>query len=152
MSVIAWSRNLTSSAAAATGVRLVTKEELLRTADVVSIHVVLSPGTIGLIGAAELALMKPSARLVNTSRGPIVVEAALLDALANRRISGAAIDVNDVEPLPADHPYRRAENLLATPHIGYVTRGLYARFYQDTVDNIRKWLDDYEIGAKPFEV
>jgi phosphoglycerate dehydrogenase-like enzyme len=148
MSAIAWSRNLTSSAAAAAGVRLVTKEELLRTADVVSIHVVLSPGTIGLIGAAELALMKPSARLVNTSRGPIVVEAALLDALANRRILGAAIDVYDVEPLPADHPYRRAENLLATPHIGYVTRGLYQRFYQDTVDNIRSWLDDYEIRAK----
>jgi phosphoglycerate dehydrogenase-like enzyme len=148
MSAIAWSRNLTSSAAAAAGVRLVTKEELVRTADVVSIHVVLSPGTIGLIGAAELALMKPSARLVNTSRGPIVVEAALLDALANRRILGAAIDVYDVEPLPADHPYRRAENLLATPHIGYVTRGLYQRFYQDTVDNIRSWLDDYEIRAK----
>jgi phosphoglycerate dehydrogenase-like enzyme len=148
MSAIAWSRNLTSSAAAAAGVRLVTKEELLRTADVVSIHVTLSPGTVGLIGAAELALMKPSARLVNTSRGPIVVEAALLDALANRRILGAAIDVYDVEPLPADHPYRRAENLLATPHIGYVTRGLYQRFYQDTVDNIRSWLDDYEIRAK----
>jgi phosphoglycerate dehydrogenase-like enzyme len=148
MSAIAWSRNLTSSAAAAAGVRLVTKEELLRTADVVSIHVTLSPGTVGLIGAAELALMKPSARLVNTSRGPIVVEAALLDALANRRISGAAIDVYDIEPLPADHPYRRAENLLATPHIGYVTRGLYQRFYQDTVDNIRSWLDDYEIRAK----
>jgi phosphoglycerate dehydrogenase-like enzyme len=103
MSVIAWSRNLTSSAAAAAGVRGVTKEELLRTADVVSLHVTLSPGTIGLIGATELALMKPSARLVNTSRGPIVVEAALLDALANRRISGAAIDVYDIEPLPADH-------------------------------------------------
>lgn len=148
MSVIAWSRNLTPSAAAAAGVRLVTKEELLRTADVVSIHVVLSPSTIGLIGAAELALMKPSARLVNTSRGPLVVEAALLDALANRRISGAAIDVYDIEPLPADHPYRRAENLLATPHIGYVTRGLYERFYQDTVDNIRKWLRDQELSAK----
>jgi phosphoglycerate dehydrogenase-like enzyme len=148
MSVIAWSRNLTSSAAAAAGVRGVTKEELLRTADVVSLHVTLSPGTIGLIGATELALMKPSARLVNTSRGPIVVEAALLDALANRRISGAAIDVYDIEPLPADHPYRRAENLLATPHIGYLTRGLYKRFYQDTVDNIRAWLSDYEISAK----
>jgi phosphoglycerate dehydrogenase-like enzyme len=148
MSVIAWSRNLTSSAAAAAGVRLVTKEELLRTADVVSIHVTLSPGTVGLIGAAELALMKPSARLVNTSRGPIVVEAALLDALANRRISGAAIDVYDIEPLPADHPYRRTENLLATPHIGYVTRGLYERFYQDTVDNVRSWLDDYEMRTK----
>jgi phosphoglycerate dehydrogenase-like enzyme len=148
MRVIAWSRNLTSSTAAAAGVRLVTKDELLRTADVVSIHVVLTPSTIGLIGAAELALMKPSARLVNTSRGPIVVETALLEALDNRRISGAAIDVYNVEPLPADHPYRRAENLLATPHIGYVTRGLYERFYQDTIDNIRSWLDDYEMRKK----
>jgi len=148
MNVIAWSRNLTSSAAATAGAHLVSKEELLRTADVVSIHVVLSPSTIGLIGEAELALMKPSARLVNTSRGPIVVEAALLDALADRRISGAAIDVYDVEPLPEDHPYRRAENLLATPHIGYVSRGLYERFYQDTVDTIRAWLSDYKIGGK----
>jgi phosphoglycerate dehydrogenase-like enzyme len=140
MNVIAWSQNLTSEAAATVGARLVSKEELLRTADVISIHLVLSARTVGLIGAREFALMKPSARLINTSRGPLVVEAALLDALANRRIAGAAIDVFDVEPLPADHPYRRAENLLATPHIGYVTRGLYERFYQDTVDNIAAWL------------
>ena len=142
MDVIAWSQNLTSDAAAAVGARLVPKAELLRTADVISIHLVLSARTVGLIGAAEFALMKPSARLINTSRGPLVVEAALLDALANRQIAGAAIDVFDVEPLPADHPYRRAENLLATPHIGYVTRGLYERFYQDTVDNIAAWLDE----------
>ena len=141
MDVVAWSQNLTSEAAAAVGARWVSKEELLRTADVISIHLVLSPRTTGLIGAAEFALMKPSARLINTSRGPLVVEAALLDALANRQIAGAAIDVFDIEPLPADHPYRRAENLLATPHIGYVTRRLYERFYQDTVANIATWLD-----------
>ena len=141
MDVIAWSQNLTSDAAAAVGARLVSKEELLRTADVISIHLVLSARTVGLMGAAEFALMKPSARLINTSRGPLVVEAALLAALANHRIAGAAIDVFDIEPLPADHPYRRAEKLLATPHIGYVTRGLYERFYQDTVANIAAWLD-----------
>ncbi len=141
MQVIAWSQNLTAEAAAAAGVRRVSKEELLRTADVVSIHLVLSGRTTGLIGAAELALMKPTARLVNTSRGPIVVEAALIDALANHRIAGAALDVFDTEPLPALHPYRRIENLLATPHIGYVSRGLYERFYRDSVTNIAAWLD-----------
>lgn len=141
MQVIAWSQNLTAEAAAAAGARLVPKEELLRTADVISIHLVLSGRTTGLIGAAELALMKPSARLVNTSRGPIVVEAALIDALANHRIAGAALDVFDTEPLPAQHPYRRLDNLLATPHIGYVSRGLYERFYRDSVANIAAWLD-----------
>jgi phosphoglycerate dehydrogenase-like enzyme len=146
MNVIAWSQNLTPNAAAAVGARLVSKEELLRTADVVSIHMVLSRRTIGLIGAAEFALMKPSARLVNTSRGPLVVEAALLDALANHRISGAAIDVYDIEPLPEDHPYRHAENLLATPHVGYVSRGLYERFYRDSVTNISTWLDERHAG------
>ena len=125
---------------------MVSKEDLLRTADVVSIHMVLSSRTVGLIGAVELALMKPSARLVNTSRGPLVVEAALLDALATHRIAGAAIDVYDVEPLPEDHPYRRAENLLATPHIGYVSRGLYERFYRDIVNNISTWLDENKAG------
>lgn len=142
MDVIAWSQNLTADAAAAVGVRLVSKQDLLSTADVISIHLVLSRRTVGLIGAAEFALMKPSARLINTSRGPLVVEAALLEALNNNRIAGAAIDVFDVEPLPEDHPYRRAGNLIATPHIGYVTRGLYERFYQDTVANIATWLDE----------
>ena len=92
-------------------------------------------------GAAELAAMKPSARLVNTSRGPIVEEAALIEALRERRIAGAAIDVFDVEPLPPDHPYRSLENVLATPHIGYVSRELYRTFYGDTVKNIAAWLD-----------
>jgi len=141
MNIIAWSQNLTASRAAAVGAHLISKDELLRKADVVSIHMILSSRTIGLIGATELALMKATARLVNTSRGPLVVESALIDALASHRISGAATDVYDVEPLPADHPYRRANNLLATPHIGYVSRGLYERFYGETVTNIVTWLD-----------
>ena len=141
MNVIAWSQNLTAERAAEVSAELVSKEELFRRADVVSVHLVLSERTRGLIGAAELALMKRSARLVNTSRGPIVVEAALIAALEARQIAGAAIDVYDMEPLPADHPYRKLDNLLATPHIGYVSRGLYERFYRDTVTNIIAWLD-----------
>jgi phosphoglycerate dehydrogenase-like enzyme len=141
MRVLAWSQNLTAEKAAAVGAELVSKEELLRRADVVSVHLVLSDRTRGLIGAGELALMKRGARLVNTSRGPIVVEAALIGALTAGQIAGAAIDVYDVEPLPADHPYRKLDNLLATPHIGYVSRGLYERFYRDTVANIIAWLD-----------
>ena len=141
MHVVAWSQNLTAAAAAAAGARLVSKEELLRESDIVSLHLVLSARTRGLIGAPELALMKPTARLINTSRGPIVEQAALIDALTHRHIAGAAVDVFDIEPLPKDHPYRRLDNLLATPHIGYVSRGLYRRFYGDTVMNILAWLD-----------
>jgi phosphoglycerate dehydrogenase-like enzyme len=141
MKVIAWSQNLTADRATAEGAELVSKDELFRHADILSIHVILSDRTRGLVGAAELALMKPTARLVNTSRGPIVVEADLLEALRNNKIAGAAVDVFDQEPLPPDHPFRSQPNLLATPHIGYVSRGLYQRFYQDTVDNIAKWLD-----------
>jgi phosphoglycerate dehydrogenase-like enzyme len=141
MNVIAWSQNLTPEKAAAAGARLVSKQELLREADVVSIHLVLSGRTTGLIGAPEFQLMKPSARLINTSRGPIVVEAALIQALAERRIAGAAIDVFDTEPLPPEHPFRNILGLLATPHIGYVSRNLYERFYRDTVANIVAWLD-----------
>jgi phosphoglycerate dehydrogenase-like enzyme len=120
---------------------------LFRRADVVSIHVGLSDRTRSLVGAPELALMKPTARLVNTSRGPIVVEADLIDALNARKIAGAAIDVYDHEPLPPDHPFRTLANLLATPHIGFVSRGLYTRFYQDTVESIRRWLDGQVIGG-----
>jgi phosphoglycerate dehydrogenase-like enzyme len=141
MRVLAWSQNLTAEKAGASGAALVSKEELLRQADIVSLHLVLSDRTRGLIGERELALMKPSARLVNTSRGPIVVEAALIAALQAGQIAGAAIDVYDVEPLPLDHPYRKIDNLLATPHIGYVSRSLYERFYRDTVSNILAWLD-----------
>jgi phosphoglycerate dehydrogenase-like enzyme len=141
MKIIAWSENLTAERAAQAGARLVSKEELFREADVVTIHLVLGKRTTGIIGAAEFSLMKPTARLINTSRGPIVVQADLLHALASRQIAGAAIDVYDTEPLPPGHPYRNAENLLATPHIGYVSRGLYERFYADTVKNIVAWLD-----------
>jgi phosphoglycerate dehydrogenase-like enzyme len=141
MRVLAWSQNLTAEKAGAVGAVLVSKEALLRQSDIVSVHLVLSERTRGLIGGAELSLMKPSARLVNTSRGPIVVEAALVAALKAGQIAGAAIDVYDVEPLPADHPYRNLKHLLATPHIGYVSRALYERFYRDTVSNILAWLD-----------
>jgi phosphoglycerate dehydrogenase-like enzyme len=141
MAVIAWSQNLTAERAAEAGAVLVSKEELFRKADILTVHLVLSSRTRGLIGAKELALMKPTARLVNTSRGPIVVEADLIAVLQSGKIAGAALDVFDQEPLPPDHPLRGLPNLLATPHIGYVSRDLYQRFYQDTVDNIRQWLD-----------
>jgi phosphoglycerate dehydrogenase-like enzyme len=146
MKVIAWSQNLTTERAAEVGATLVSKDELFRQADVVSIHLVLSDRTRGLVGAAELARMKPTARLINTSRGPIVVEADLVAALKEKKIAGAVIDVFDQEPLPLDHPFRSLPNVLATPHIGYVSRGLYERFYQDTVANIRRWLDGQAAG------
>jgi phosphoglycerate dehydrogenase-like enzyme len=143
MKVIAWSQNLTPEKAAAGGATLVSKEDLFRQADVVTIHMVLSERTRGLVGRSELALMKPTARLVNTSRGPIVVEAALIEALTRGSIAGAAIDVYDIEPLPADHPYRTLDRLLATPHIGYVSRGVYERFYGDMATHIAAWLETH---------
>jgi phosphoglycerate dehydrogenase-like enzyme len=146
MKVIAWSQNLTAERAAEVGATRVSKEDLFRESDIVSVHLVLSGRTRGLVGATELALMKPSARLVNTSRGPIVVEADLIAALTTGRIAGAALDVFDQEPLPLDHPFRALPNLLATPHIGYVSRGLYGRFYRDTVENIRRWLNGQAAG------
>jgi phosphoglycerate dehydrogenase-like enzyme len=146
MRVIAWSQNLTTERAAEVGAALVSKDKLFQEADVVSIHLVLSGRTRGLVGAAELALMKPTARLINTSRGPIVVEADLIAALKDKKIAGAAIDVFDQEPLPLEHPFRSLPNLLATPHIGYVSRRLYERFYQDTVANIGRWLDSQGEG------
>jgi len=146
MKVIAWSQNLTTERASEVGAALVSKDELFQEADVVSIHLVLSGRTRGLVGAAELALMKPTARLINTSRGPIVVEAGLIAALKDKKIAGAAIDVFDQEPLPLEHPFRSLPTLLATPHIGYVSRGLYKRFYGDTVENIARWLDGRAAG------
>jgi len=140
MEVIAWSQNLTVDKAKTCGARLVSKEELFRNADILTIHLVLSQRTKGLIGAAELQAMKPSARLITTSRGPIVDEPALIEVLHERRIAGAALDVFDVEPLPADHPFRSLDNVLSTPHIGYVARDLYRTFYGDTVKNITRWL------------
>lgn len=140
MGVIAWSEHLEPEKAQDRGARWVSKEELFRQADILTIHLVLSSRTRGLVGKSELGLMKPSARLVNTSRGPIVDEAALVEVLRKRHIAGAAIDVFDVEPLPQGHALRQLDNVVATPHIGYVSRDLYRVFYQDTVANIAKWL------------
>jgi phosphoglycerate dehydrogenase-like enzyme len=143
MNLIAWSQNMTPQAAEAVGATLVSKNQLFEQADFLTIHVVFSSRTRGLIGVAELARMKPTARLINTSRGPIVEEQALISVLKNKQIAGAAIDVFDIEPLPPDHPFRTLDNILATPHIAYVSQGLYKTFYEDTVSNIRKWLDNH---------
>jgi phosphoglycerate dehydrogenase-like enzyme len=140
MNVIAWSQNLTAEKAAEAGARPVTKEELFRQADFVTVHLVLSQRSRGIITAAELRQMKPSAYFINTSRGPLVDEAALIGVLQDRAIAGAALDVFDTEPLPADHPFRRLDNVLTTPHIGYVTADTYRIFYQDTVKALLEWL------------
>jgi phosphoglycerate dehydrogenase-like enzyme len=142
MKVIAWSQNLTLEVAEAAGATFVTKDELFRQADVVTIHLILSKRTRGLVGAVELALMKPASWLINTSRGPIVDEGALIRALTSRAIAGAALDVFDAEPLPADHPFRTLDNVLATPHIGYVAEDLYRTFYDDAAISIAAWLDE----------
>jgi phosphoglycerate dehydrogenase-like enzyme len=140
MNVLAWSQNLDHDRVRGLGVMAVGKDELLRRSDIVTIHVRLSERTRGLIGAAELALMKRGALLINTSRGPIVDEGALLAALRDGTIAGAALDVYDTEPLPADHPLRTAPNTVLTPHIGYVTSASYARFYADAVEDIAAFL------------
>ncbi|OBI34293.1 hydroxyacid dehydrogenase [Mycobacterium sp. E1386] len=141
MEVIAWSQNLTADAAAAAGARRVEKKTLFEESDVVSIHVVLSERTRGLVGEAELALMKPQAYLINTSRGPIVDEAAMIAALETGRIAGAGLDVYDVEPLPSDHRLRLLPNVTLSPHLGYVTREMLGAFYSDTVEAVAAWLD-----------
>ena len=139
MEVVAWSANLTADRAAAAGARLVSMEELLRTADVVSVQLKLSPRTRGLIGAAEFAMMKPTAVFLNTSRGPIVDEAALIAALESGRILRAALDVYDFEPLPADHPLRKLPNTVLTPHIGFSVEEGLRDFYVDAVALIAAW-------------
>jgi phosphoglycerate dehydrogenase-like enzyme len=136
MDVIAWSQNLTAEAAAAVGVRRVEKDELFSRSDVVSIHVVLSDRTRGLVTARELGLMKPTGFLINTSRGPIVVEADLIAALKSGAIAGAGLDVFDQEPPPPHHPLRTLENVTLTPHLGYATRETLAAFYQDSLEAI----------------
>jgi phosphoglycerate dehydrogenase-like enzyme len=141
MKIIAWSQNMTPEIAEAAGARLVSKDELFRQADIVTIHLILSRRTKGIVGTAELGLMKPTSRLINTSRGPIVDEASLIKALRSHAIAGAAIDVFDQEPLPSEHPFRSMDNVLTTPHVGYVTEGLYRMFYADTVANISAWLN-----------
>jgi len=141
MNVIAWSQNLTPERCKEVGVEYSTKEDLFRNADVVTIHLVLSDRTRGLVGAKELGSMKKSAYIVNTSRGPIIDEKALLDTLNKKQIAGAGLDVFDVEPLPLDHPYRKMDNVVITPHLGYVSQQNYEKYYPDIVDNIRGFLD-----------
>jgi len=147
MEVIAWSQNLTDEKAKEAGARRVEKEELFRQADIITLHLILSGRSKGIVGKDELALMKKSAWLINSSRGPLIDEAALIETLQHKRIAGAALDVFDTEPLPTDHPFRSLDTLLATPHIGYVTEDTYGIFYRDTVENLAAWLD-----GKPIRV
>ena len=141
MKLIAWSQNMTAQAAEAVGAKLVSKDALFEQSDLLTIHLVLSDRTRGLVGARELSLMKPTARLINTSRGPIVDESALIDVLKRRKIAGAVLDVFEQEPLSTGHPFRGLDNVLATPHVAYVAKDLYRTFYGDTVKNIGDWLD-----------
>jgi phosphoglycerate dehydrogenase-like enzyme len=147
MKVIAWSQNLTAEQAAERGAERVEKDELFHRSDVISIHLVLSPRSRGLVGARELGLMKPTALLINTSRGPIVDEAALLAALKEKRIAGFGGDTYDVEPLPGDHPLRAEPRALLTPHLGYVTEETYRDFFGGMVQAIEAWL-----AGKPINV
>jgi phosphoglycerate dehydrogenase-like enzyme len=142
MKVIAWSQNLTTEKCKGAGIEFAgSKENLLKQSDVVSIHVVLSPRSRGLIGASELALMKPTAFLVNTARGSIVEEAALIDALRSKTIAGAGLDVYDIEPLPVDHPLRKLDNVVLSPHLGYVTQENLSVSYIGVAEDIRAFLD-----------
>jgi phosphoglycerate dehydrogenase-like enzyme len=147
MHVIAWSQNLTPVKCQEAGAEYVSGDELFQRADFLSIHVQLSPRTRNLVGARQIALMKKSAYLINTSRGPIVDEAALLTALQERRIAGAGLDVFDIEPLPLDHPLRKLDNVVLTPHLGYVAAQNYRAFFGGMVDDIRAFLD-----GKPVRV
>jgi phosphoglycerate dehydrogenase-like enzyme len=140
MDVVAWSQNLTDERAAEVGARRVEKDELFATADVVTLHLLWSKRTRGLIGADDFALMKHTAVFVNTSRGPIVQEAALIDVLRDGRIAGAGIDVYDQEPLPRDHPLRDLRRAVLTPHLGYVTRGSYGVYYREAVEDVAAFL------------
>ncbi len=149
MKVIAWSQNLTAEKAKEGGATLVSKEELLRQSDFVTVHVQLSARTKGLIGAADLAMMKPTAFFLNTSRGPVADEKAIEAALRNNKIAGAAIDTYNDEPLALDHPFRKLDNIVITPHLGYVTAENYKRFYGQMVENIRAWLDGKPIRVIP---
>ena len=147
MEVIAWSQNLTEETATSVGARRVSKDELFQLSDVLSIHVVLSERTRGIVTARELALMKPESFLINTSRGPIVVEADLIAALKSGRIAGAGLDVFDIEPPPADHPLRSMDNVTLAPHPGYVTHETLHAFYSDTIDAVVAFAD-----GKPIRI
>ncbi len=146
MECTAWSSNLTPEKAQGAGARFVSKEELFSESDVITVHLVLSDRSRGLVGAADLARMKPGALLVNTSRGPIVVEKDLLHALKGGKLQ-AALDVYDREPLPAEHPLRSMENVTLSPHLGYVHEDNYRAFYRDTVENVAAWM-----AGKPVRV
>ena len=147
MQVIAWSQNLSAQRASEVGAEPASKEDLFARADVVTVHYVLSDRSRGLIGAPEFAKMKKTAYFINTSRGPIVDSAALVDALRSGKIAGAGIDVYDREPLPMDDPLRKAPNAVLLPHVGYVSDGVYRVFYPDTVEDIKAWL-----AGKPVRV
>jgi D-3-phosphoglycerate dehydrogenase len=139
MNVIAWSPNLTPERCKEVGVGYATKEELFATADIVTIHVVLSQRSRGLVGREDLARMKPTSYIVNTARGPIIDEAALLEALQQKKIAGAGIDVFAVEPLPVNHPFRKLDNVVLTPHLGYVTGDSFRNHYSQMVEGIDAW-------------
>ena len=147
MKTIAWSQNLTEEKAKATGADYVSREDLFRNADFVTIHLVLSDRSRCLVGAKELGLMKKSAYLINTSRGPIVDEKSLIAVLQSKSIAGAGLDVFDIEPLPLDHPFREMDNVVITPHLGYVSEQNYRKYFPDIVEDIRTWLD-----GKPVRV
>jgi len=147
MKVIAWSQNLTPEKASEAGATHVSKDDLFRQSDFITIHVVLSPRSRGLVGANEFGLMKPTAYIINTSRGPIIDEAALLAALRDKKIAGAGLDVFDIEPLPLDHPLRKMDNAVITPHLGYVSEQNYKNYFAGVAEDIRGFLD-----AKPVRV
>jgi len=147
MKVIAWSQNLTPEKAKEAGAEYVSKEDLFRNADFVTIHLVLGDRSRGLIGAADIARMKPTAYLINTARAPIVDQPALIRALQEKKIAGAGLDVYETEPLPLDHPYRKLDNVVITPHLGYVSEQNYRKYFPDVVEDIRSWLD-----GKPVRV
>ncbi len=141
MEVIAWSQNLTTEAAAEQGVTRVDKDEFFKRSDIISIHTILSERTRGLVGKEQFAMMKPSSYLVNTSRGPIVDEAAMIEALQGNKIAGAGLDVYDLEPLPADHVIRKLDNVVLTGHTGFVVKELHQLAYTQVVENVQSWLD-----------
>jgi phosphoglycerate dehydrogenase-like enzyme len=140
MKVMAWSSNLTPDRCREAGVEYASKDDLFRNADIVTIHMVLGDRSRGLVTAKEFALMKPTAYMINTSRGPIIEEKALIAALEERRIAGAGLDVFDVEPLPLDHPFRRMDNVVVTPHLGYVSKQNYRQYFPDIVEDIRAFI------------
>ena len=147
MRVIAWSPNLTPEKCQEVGVEYATKDDLFRNADIITIHVQLGDRSRGLVTAKEFGVMKPTAYIINTARGPIIDEKALIAALDEHRIAGAGLDVFDIEPLPLDHPFRRMDNVVITPHLGYVSQQNYQHYFRDIVANIRAFID-----GKPVRV